>query len=209
VCAAGFAPESDPTSGVWLKCVANGINCRSIANAVVSPMGTSCMCVGSYTPSYATIGALQSCSKAVSGAVPAADNATAVSGTWTVIPVLANDVGAARRIVAASKPLRGGMVVILSNSSAVDVVRYISREGFVGQDTFNYTTADGTANVTVEVTPRSCGSSRCGVLGSCQAGSCSCAPGSGMLPVFVANPNATARVVTPRSPACRYPGEQL
>jgi hypothetical protein len=49
----------------------------------------------------------------------------------------------------------------------------------------------------------------CGLLGSCNAGTCSCAADSGMLPTFVANPNTTTRATTPRVPACHYPGETV
>jgi hypothetical protein len=46
-------------------------------------------------------------------------------------------------------------------------------------------------------------------MGTCANGSCSCAANSGMVPLFIANPDAAARALTPRAPACRYPGEQL
>jgi hypothetical protein len=105
------------------------------------------------------------------------------------------------------KPMQGGKAVVV-NTTGADTIKHISKDGYVGLDTFNYTTADGTADVTVEVTPGSCAGSKCGVLGSCQAGACRCAAGSGLLPVYVANPNATARAVTPNCAACRYPGEQ-
>jgi hypothetical protein len=135
------------------------------------------------------------------------DNATAMSGTWTVVPVLANDAGTACHIDAVSEPLAGGKVIILTDAAGTDTIKYLSRAGFTGTDTFNYTTAAGTARVLVSVTAGSCAGSKCGLLGSCQAGKCSCAPDSGMLPMFVSNPDAVARAATPKVPACRYPGE--
>jgi hypothetical protein len=134
------------------------------------------------------------------------DSSTAVSGTWTVIPVLANDAHNTSHITAVSKPLNGGRAMIMAAANGVDTVKYISKDGFTGQDAFNYTTADGTAIVTVDVTPGSCAGNKCGVLGSCSSGKCSCAADSGMLPTFVVNQDATTHAATPKVPACRYPG---
>jgi hypothetical protein len=130
-----------------------------------------------------------------------------VSGAWADIAVLANDARTQLRIAAVSVPVQGGRVVISVGPDGANNVRYISKNGFSGTDTFSYTTDDGTATVTVNVLPGSCTGNRCGLAGSCEGGKCSCTADSGMLPAFVNNPNASARSVTPRVPACRYPGE--
>jgi hypothetical protein len=135
------------------------------------------------------------------------DNATAVSGTWTNIHVMANDAGNATRITSVSRPTRGGTTQIVTNTTGKDHIRYMSQNGFSGRDSFNYTTADGTATVTVDVAPGPCVNNRCGQLGNCSGGVCSCAAYSGAVPRFVANPDVAARATTPRFPTCRYPGE--
>jgi hypothetical protein len=84
----------------------------------------------------------------------------------------------------------------------------LTKDGFIGQDIFNYTTADGIVSVIVNVSAGSCAGSKRGMLGSCNVGKCSCAAESCMLPLFVVNPDATARAATPKAPACRYPGAQ-
>jgi hypothetical protein len=206
MCAAGFEPVTSPATGALLKCAARSLNqCRAVADAEVDIVGTGCARAAGYSPTYSSSGTLTSCTPPTPPVLPV--NATAVSGTWTVIPVLANDAGAARRIEAVSEPLAGGKAVIAANIAGADTIKYLSRAGFTGTDSFNYTTAAGTASVTVNVTAGSCAGSKCGVLGSCQAGKCSCAPDSGMLPMFVSNPDAAARAATPKVPACRYPGE--
>jgi hypothetical protein len=75
------------------------------------------MCSESYTPTFGTNGALQSCNKTVSSVNIAADNATVVSGTWAVMYVLANDAGTARRIESVSKPMQGGKAVVVVNTT--------------------------------------------------------------------------------------------
>jgi hypothetical protein len=179
---------------------------------VVDAAGTACACADSFQPQPETtsITELVCNPQAIEAAKAVNDNATTASGTWVMIPVLANDHGSTQRISALSKPsVMGGRARIVRNVTGMDAVRYLSKAGFTGIDSFNYTTPDGTAVVTVSVTPGSCLGSKCGLLGSCNAGACSCAADSGMLPTFVTNPNTTTRTTTPRVPACRYPGDMM
>jgi hypothetical protein len=203
MCADGYDAVLSPGSGALLRCIARSLNqCKAVAHAIVNIVGNGCACEAGCDPSYSSSDTLQAC---ISQG-PIQDSATAVSGTWTTIPVLANDARNASHIMNVSTPVNGGQAVVVAHTSGAEAIKYLSKDGFIGQDVFNYTTAEGTANVTVDVTPGSCAGSKCGALGSCNAGRCSCAADSGMMPVFVVNSNTTARAATPKVPACRYPG---
>jgi hypothetical protein len=163
VCAEGFDAVTHPGSGRLLKCVKPGLKCAAISNAVVDIAGTGCACADGFKPQLGTTNTAELiCVPKVPEAAKAInDNATAVSSTWVVIPVLANDLGTARSISVVSQPSRmggaaGGRVVIVRNSTGMDSVKYLSRDSFTGMDSFSYTTTDGTATVTVSVTPGDC-----------------------------------------------------
>jgi hypothetical protein len=208
MCAAGYDPVTFPSNGLLLKCVARSTSCSGIPKATPNMVGNNCSCETGYVAQYSSSssGRLQSCI-AQQRVTVVSDSTVAESGTWVVIPVLANDAGTATRIAAVSQPLQGGRAVVV-NGTAADTVKYISRDGFTGRDTFIYTTADGNASVTVDVGPGSCTGSSCGLLGSCSNGTCSCASNSGMLLTYGANFGVAARTNRPRVPTCRYPGER-
>jgi hypothetical protein len=92
VCATGLTAVLFQ-AGALQQCVTPGLNCASIPQATVNIVGNNCTCVAGYTAQYGSNGRLQSCTAPPpppsNSAVP--DSAIAVSGTWTVIPVLAND----------------------------------------------------------------------------------------------------------------------
>jgi hypothetical protein len=209
MCVEGYEPAFHLTTGALIRCVKRGLKCN-IPAATIDITGTRCACQDGFKPEFGSAGELLNCTTAgtapSNGAKP--DNAAAVSGAWTLIDVLANDARPQLRIAAVSQPEGGGRTVLSPGANGdKDSVRYISRSGFTGTAVFNYTTPDGTATVTVNVLPGSCLNNRCGVAGSCQGGKCSCAADSGMVPTFIRNLDAAARAVTPRVPACRYPGE--
>jgi hypothetical protein len=182
---------------------------QGYSSCCINIVGNGCACEDGYDAQYSNSGELRAC--VVQAPVVLQDSATAVSGTWTVIPVLANDAGNTKRIQAVSRRVSGGRVVIVANATAgADVIKYLSKDGFIGQDAFNYTTADGTGIVTVDVTPGSCEGSKCGVLGSCSAGRCSCAADSGMLPHLWSTPTPLHMLLPQRSlPAATQVGADV
>ncbi|WIA39387.1 hypothetical protein OEZ86_005491 [Tetradesmus obliquus] len=134
-----------------------------------------------------------------------ADVVTAVSGQRTRIKPLANDFGQSLKIGAVTAPSKGGRVFMAADSVTL---LYLSAAGFVGIDTFTYTTQGSTqpATVTVNVTVGSCDSNSC-TLGACNVttGTCDCKGWLGMVATFVPNSDPVGRRITPRVPACRYP----
>ncbi|MBN9605680.1 MAG: tandem-95 repeat protein [Actinomycetales bacterium] len=92
------------------------------------------------------------------------DTASAVSGVASSIDVLANDLGAARTVTAASDGAQGTVTFTATG------VTYTPAAGFSGTDSFEYTlTADGgtdTATVTVTVAPRAIDDSSSAVAGT-------------------------------------------
>ncbi|KAF6262152.1 peptidase S8/S53 domain-containing protein [Scenedesmus sp. NREL 46B-D3] len=159
----------------------------------------------------------RTCSAGVS-ALP--DLVTAESGVWTSVDaIVSNDIGAIidvsfpklrspkKGILRILRPPQQGTqkTTLLTNV----VLQYLSAPGFVGNDTFGYTVSDAfgsnsTAFVDVTVTPFTCQKSSCLAGGSCTGTGCTCPPGTGLLPAWIANSDRLNRRVIPRVPACRF-----
>lgn len=196
-CAAGWSESTSAAS----TCL---ISCANIPNSRPNATQTGCACIGSFKPTFAANGALASCDLPANDQA-VADVATAVSGQRTRIKPLANDFGQSLKIGAVTAPTKGGRVVMATDN--VTLI-YLSPAGFIGVDTFTYTTRGSTqpATVTVNVTVGSCDSNSC-TLGACNltTGTCDCKGWLGMVPTFVPNSDTVDRRITPRVPACRYP----
>jgi hypothetical protein len=97
-----------------------------VANSKPNAAATSCVCVGSFRPSFnASTGALQSCDLPASDqGVP--DFVTAVSGQGTQIKPLDNDVGRGLLIGTVSDASKGGRLVLAANKRTVT---YLSAAG--------------------------------------------------------------------------------
>uniref|UniRef100_A0A383V751 Uncharacterized protein n=1 Tax=Tetradesmus obliquus TaxID=3088 RepID=A0A383V751_TETOB len=111
-------------------------------------------------------------------------------------------------IITASNCSDGGRAAVLKGSDGKDVISYLSRAGFVGNETCSATTTQDSMPVTITVTPGSCDNNVCGLQrqsGNCSKGRCTCQGGSQMTAAFARNPNDAARALVPRVPACRYP----
>jgi hypothetical protein len=78
---------------------------------------------------------------------PVMDFAVTPAGTPVVINVLANDPGVGLQIVSVTQGANGTVAINPGNTT----VTYTPNPGFAGFDTFTYTTANGTAAVTVTV----------------------------------------------------------
>lgn len=184
------------------------VNCTSIPYSVVNSNGTACECQSGYIPTYDLSGNLVRCIVDTSRGRAVADKASVVSGTWATIDVLANDIGNASTILAVTNSTHGTVKVRRSRDKS-DLLRYLSLPGYIGLDRFSYTTAAGTAQVTVQVKPGSCAINACGSRaspgGQCnRMGRCVCPQGTGTVAKYVMHPVASARAVTPMIPACRY-----
>jgi hypothetical protein len=85
-----------------MQCVTPGLNCGSIPQAIVNIVGNNCTCVAGLTAQYGSNGRLQSCS-ALQSPPPSntavQDTASISSGTWTAIPVLANNASTATALL--------------------------------------------------------------------------------------------------------------
>ncbi|KAF8057743.1 ALG10 [Scenedesmus sp. PABB004] len=173
------------------------------------------------------------------------DAFAAVSGRWTTLSPAANDEGAivalsagaaksgATLLLASGAPAGGGGG---GNGSAPGAggraaaspgrprdapaltLSYLSKPGFVGQDSFTYTVTDAqgvtaTARAVITVSPAPCTASACAASGRACApatGACDCdAPGTGLALAFVANPSVAGRGATPLVAACRFPAPAL
>jgi hypothetical protein len=64
--------------------------------------------------------------------------------------------------------------------------------------------SNSTANVTVTVSPYGCRKSSCVAGGTCTGTGCTCAPGTGIFKIWIANMDRIDRQVLPRLPACRF-----
>jgi hypothetical protein len=122
LCADGFNVVLSPASGALLKCTARSLNqCKATAHAVVNIVGNGCTCEAGFDPVPGSNGALLIC--VAPAPVVRQDSATAVSGTWTIIPVRSMDASNARVVLAVSKPLAGGRAVVLANAAGTNAIR--------------------------------------------------------------------------------------
>jgi hypothetical protein len=133
------------------------------------------------------------------------DKVVVISGQVTTIPILENDAGLIQSVRSVTRSQRGANITLTASRQRLV---YMSKPGYTGTDTFQYTVVDGrnsisTATVQVTVKPGSCIGNLC-IQGSCRLGVCNCKAGTGLLPTFVPNTEAVASAARPFVPACRF-----
>lgn len=211
---------ANPCSSRTMDCVGSWGTwsaCNATSGVQVSTFKVTQTATGEGKPCEAADGAVRSqpCSAvllAVNDAVQAPMNQR------VQINVIANDAGDVAAITLPSlKSKNGGNLKLLPSPDKIlagksipsdSKVAYISRLGFRGLDSFEYTVLNGqgansTAQVTVNVTAGSCSTHAC-TGGSCVDGVCRCKPGSGLSNAWILNPKKQERGITPRVPACRF-----